>query len=219
MTARSSIRTRLLIGALRRRSRPRRSAAPGRQHQSVRPHRQSGGSGRAGCRRPGAAGLDRHRRLRSGRSPRSPRPPPSAATWMPPRSPPAPPPPLPSPPCATGSGQGAAGRSRCRRRSLALARRQCADAKHGQRRAHQGRRDANPGAGDPQLADVQRRPRIPTSASTSGGSSWAVLNRVNDPSANPTQILGTIKAPGTVHDHEPQRRDLQRHVARSMSAA
>jgi filamentous hemagglutinin family protein len=31
-----------------------------------------------------------------------------------------------------------------------------------------------------------------------GGSNWAVLNRVNDPSANPTQILGTIHAPGTV---------------------
>ena len=31
-----------------------------------------------------------------------------------------------------------------------------------------------------------------------GGANWAVLNRVNDPSANPTQILGTIKAPGTV---------------------
>jgi filamentous hemagglutinin family protein len=29
-------------------------------------------------------------------------------------------------------------------------------------------------------------------------SSWVVLNRVNDPSANPTQILGTVKAPGTV---------------------
>ncbi|HEY4276102.1 MAG TPA: filamentous hemagglutinin family protein [Rhizomicrobium sp.] len=29
-------------------------------------------------------------------------------------------------------------------------------------------------------------------------SSWVVLNRVNDPSTNPTQILGTIKAPGTV---------------------
>lgn len=29
-------------------------------------------------------------------------------------------------------------------------------------------------------------------------SNWVVLNRVTDPSANPTQVLGTIKAPGTV---------------------
>jgi filamentous hemagglutinin family protein len=29
-------------------------------------------------------------------------------------------------------------------------------------------------------------------------SSWVVLNRVNDPNANPTQILGSISAPGTV---------------------
>ena len=31
-----------------------------------------------------------------------------------------------------------------------------------------------------------------------GNASWVALNRVNDPAANPTQILGTIKAPGTV---------------------
>jgi filamentous hemagglutinin family protein len=31
-----------------------------------------------------------------------------------------------------------------------------------------------------------------------GNASWVALNRVNDPAANPSQILGTIKAPGTV---------------------
>lgn len=30
------------------------------------------------------------------------------------------------------------------------------------------------------------------------GANWVVLNRITDPSANPSQILGTIKAPGTV---------------------
>src|ERR1700754_832782 len=34
---------------------------------------------------------------------------------------------------------------------------------------------------------------------TGGGNDWIALNRVNDPSANPSQILGSMKAEGTVY--------------------
>ncbi len=40
---------------------------------------------------------------------------------------------------------------------------------------------------------------------------WAVLNRVNDPQARPSQIQGQIKADGTVMIRQPQRRGVQGH--------
>jgi len=38
-----------------------------------------------------------------------------------------------------------------------------------------------------------------TGTATDGSNAWVILNRINDPSASPTQILGTIKAEGSVY--------------------
>jgi filamentous hemagglutinin family protein len=64
------------------------------------------------------------------------------------------------------------------------------------RRPHQRHRSSRPPTGHPELGDLQRRAQH--HGRLRAAADWAVLNRVNDPQARPSQIQGQIKADGTV---------------------
>ena len=76
-----------------------------------------------------------------------------------------------------------------------LAQRQGAGADRRQR-PRQRRHRADRREGHPELGDLQRRPQY--TVQFRQDPNWAVLNRVNDPKARPSQIQGQIKADGTV---------------------